>query len=61
MCGKPLEHAPAALPEPEPDEKHCPHCGAELEERAVFCTNCGHRLIEEGKELDMEETSAVSE
>jgi len=33
--------------EPPRAEKVCPQCGAPLEEGALFCQNCGYRLVEE--------------
>ena len=31
------------------DGKHCPHCGAPIEEGYIFCRSCGKKLDEEGE------------
>lgn len=37
------EFTPAAAPA-EKAERHCPQCGAEVEEDALFCHRCGAQL-----------------
>ena len=34
---------------PDQERKVCPKCGAEVEEKDLFCINCGENLVQQGE------------